>query len=694
MKAIINTRPIHVDDHGGGGGVCGVWSTVCLPKRQLFLAILALTLTACLFCISFFHIPTISTLKSAQRNDASNTDGENNKKLSFDSLQTESNGSSRTTAEDLLFLKNVRSASGLNGCVTQEELSLKFQRCNQASEKRDSRCKAVHATPDSYWRSQPSGETRTHDGDFQRMEVASECCAFNYPNLLANSPRDPPTPWETDYLCKTPALATLADTAYASNSLVRLVGREGAAQEGKSADDFSVGDQIVLEVVVRNGRNEIQRLGGDSVRIWLVNPKLGASVVADVTDLKNGSYCARSVLPWGGEVKVKATIAHTRHLFRTVMYIQRYFTASHWFTALWEKGVYTEATPCSPYPALPAFAADEICNLTNRNGGFPWYCGKPMKKDLSCSDYISARKMDSPSFFPLTSAEEELIYLTESKRPFLIPSDITLEVKSKPDTTESTIPLPNLPCNQRDLTQTFQETEQSGYLYNNTWRPFACRLPDVNANFLQQCLKDTQLLYLGDSNSRLQMDILTPLVECRNIIARSKRNWHAPLRCDREELNISIKYFPPMHPFYGSLGEQIKPEVLSSAVEKMDAIPARGKYIVHLHNFLHFMPFHLGLVEHRLRLLRAAVERLLARNPHVFVIYQSAHSAYDHGEKNWHKLNAFLVELQRQIMSGLGPRAMFVRAFSLTVANENKDGHPQISNQFMWLYMGHICGRE
>ncbi|GFO16163.1 hypothetical protein PoB_004266800, partial [Plakobranchus ocellatus] len=321
---------------------------LCLPKRQLFLAILALTFTACIFSISFFHISTISTLKSAQKTDASNTDGENNVKLVFDSLQTESNSSSRTTADDFLFLKNIRSASGLNGCVTQEELSLKFQRCNQASEKRDRRCKAVHATPDSYWRSQPSGETRTHDGDFQRMKLASECCAFNYPNLLANSPRDPPMAWETDYLCcafnypnllansprdppmawetdylcKTPALATIADTAYASNSLVRLVGREGAAQEGKSADDFSVGDQIVLEVVVRNGRKEIQRLGGDSVRVWLVNPKLGASVVADVTDLKNGSYRARSVLPWGGEVKVRATIAHTRHLFRTVMYIQ------------------------------------------------------------------------------------------------------------------------------------------------------------------------------------------------------------------------------------------------------------------------------------------------------------------------------------------------------------------------------------
>ena len=135
------------------------------------------------------------------------------------------------------------------------------------------------------------------------------------------------------------------------------------------------------------------------------------------------------------------------------------------------------------------------------------------------------------------------------------------------------------------------------------------------------------------------------------------------------------------------------PEVLRSSVKEMDAIPARGKYIVHLHHFLHFMPFHFGLVEHRLHLLRAATERLLARNPQVIVVYQSAFSSYDHSPKNKHKLNALLVELQRTVMSGLGPRVMFVRTFPITVAIENKSGHPKESNKFMSLYMGHICGR-
>ncbi|GFR73955.1 NXPE family member 3, partial [Elysia marginata] len=583
-----------------------------------------------------------------------------------------------------------QSAARLRNCVTPEELRLKFQRCYQASEARLPQCKAVHANPDSYWRSQPGRSTSTHSEDFKRMDLASKCCAFNYSALLLNSPRDPPFPWEQDYLCGTGPLLKLEDTAYASRSTIRLDGREATG----GARFFYVGDRVSFEVVVRNGRGEVQALGGDSVRVWLVGAAgLGAAITADLTDLRNGSYRATSVLPWAGKVEVKATIAHTRNLFRTVAYIQRYFTTSHWFTALWKKGAFSEATPCSPYPALPAFSADEICNLTNKNGGFPWYCGKPIKKGLNCSDYVSARKIDYPSFLPLTAAEEELIELTESKRPFLIPSSISFDVRPKTGTTDTTLPLPTLPCNQRDFSQTFTETDQFGYLYAHQWRPFACRLPNVTADFLQQCLKDTQILYLGDSNTRLQMDIVTPLVNCRNIIKRARHNWHAPLWCDNEALKISVKYFPPMHPFYGSVGEQVKPEVLSSPVEKMDAIPATGKYIVHLHLFLHFMPFHLGLAEHRLQLLRSSTERLLARNPHVFVIYQSAFSSYDHSAKNKHKMNILLAELQRTIMAGLGSRVMFVRTFPITVAIENKSGHPKESNQFMNLYMGHICGR-
>lgn len=73
-------------------------------------------------------------------------------------------------------------------------------------------------------------------------------------------------------------------------------------------------------LTVQNGKISFQ--GGDSVRLWLVSPALGASTAADVIDNKDGSFLAISLLPWSGEVKVRATIAHSRELFRAALFIQ------------------------------------------------------------------------------------------------------------------------------------------------------------------------------------------------------------------------------------------------------------------------------------------------------------------------------------------------------------------------------------
>ena len=89
----------------------------------------------------------------------------------------------------------------------------------------------------------------------------SRCCAFNCSDLILHNPRDPPFPWELDYLCGSGPLLNMADTAHASKSTVRLLGvtRDGKKREGTGR--FIVGDHVSLEVVVRNGRGQVQKLG-------------------------------------------------------------------------------------------------------------------------------------------------------------------------------------------------------------------------------------------------------------------------------------------------------------------------------------------------------------------------------------------------------------------------------------------------
>ncbi|CAL1535997.1 unnamed protein product [Lymnaea stagnalis] len=570
------------------------------------------------------------------------------------------------------------SLAGTN--ITLDEIEDKFNRCKKRSISQISACRDVHAQSSRYWRSVSKGSW-TDDEDFKRMNLASQCCAFNHTELMVPAPRAELYPWERELLFL-PPLCNLSDIASAERSVIDLL-------TDTSDGSLTLGSEVKFKIFLFNGRGERRTSGGDSVWVWLVTSELGASIAADVVDNKDGSYTASTILPWSGRVQVKATISHHRELFRTMLYIQRLFTTTHWFTGRFKNDRGSETTPCSPLPFLPGFPEPEVCNLTDVNG-FPWFCGKPAKKDLlNCSDFTSSKKLNIPSDFPLTEAEEELIRMWETKRPFMIANKIIIDVL--PDT--HVFPQPDLPCNKRSLSLTFDEVNSSGFFYNKTWRPLACQLPRVDKEFLRTCLTNTQMIIIGDSNSRKQMDILTKMVECTDQIKRTRVTWHAPLRCDVDDLGLSIKYYPHKMPFYGTEGEDLPSHVLYSSVSQLDAIPADGKYLVHLHQFIHLVGFHLSIAEHQLRQIRKAIERLMARNPHVIVVYQSAFTFIEREFRNKHKMNVFLVQMQKDILRGLGDRVMFMFTWPITLAAENTYGHPMISDQFTKYYMGHVCGR-
>ncbi|XP_059140555.1 NXPE family member 3-like isoform X2 [Physella acuta] len=567
--------------------------------------------------------------------------------------------------------------------ITMAEIKGKFKRCRETSIKQNKECGRVHEDPLAFWRS--NGTVRkSKDEDFRRISLASDCCAFEHENLMRLPPRESLFYWEEDYLSQ-PHLSDLMDTADASKSTIHIISEPANGV-------FTVGDKVEFLVTLYDGNGNKRELGGDSVNLWLYNDDLGAYIAADVTDFQDGSYSATTLLPWSGVVKVNATIAYSRELYRAVLFVQRLFKTTHWFTATFATPEASETTPCLTHPELPGFTKTEVCNLTQENGGFPWYCGKPVKSQLlNCSNYATVRRLDMNSMFPLTRAEELLMRYTETRRPFLIPNDIILKVVSK--STHLSLPLPKLQCKDRRLPDTFDDTNVSGYFFNNTWRPFACRLPEINKQFMLDCLRNTSVLYLGDSNSRSQNDLLRALIQCQDRKRRYKLTWHAMLLCDNFTMGVSLAYYPAKHPFYGSFQEDLSIDVIYSSVEKLDSIPAEGKYIVHLHDFLHLVPFHLSVLEHRLGLVRLAVQRLLARNPTAYIIYQSAHSAYAGWRGIRHKMDYYLLDLQRNAMKGLGERVMFAYTWPMTVAVKNMETHPEISHQFLNLYMGHICGR-
>ncbi|XP_059166882.1 uncharacterized protein LOC131949128 isoform X2 [Physella acuta] len=183
------------------------------------------------------------------------------------------------------------------------------------------------------------------------------------------------------------------------------------------------------------------------------------------------------------------------------------------------------------------------------------------------------------------------------------------------------------------------------------------------------------------------------LTGCEDKIQMTKVKWHAPLLCVNESLGLYIKYFPHKHPFYGAPREYISNTDVHSSLQLMDNIPKEGKYVVHIHEYLHIVSFHMSVVENHLLLVRDAIKRLVERNPTAYVIYQTVHAAFDNGCPVKQRMNAFMLELQRRVLRGVSDRVMLAVTWPMTVASANKLCHPTVSDQFLKFYMGHICGR-
>ncbi|XP_059166842.1 uncharacterized protein LOC131949098 [Physella acuta] len=144
--------------------------------------------------------------------------------------------------------------------IQEEEIgafsSSSDEECTSESVKKRPACLDVHQNPHHYWR--PTALTR--DENIRRLNLASECCAFNHKELMMPAPHPQLYPWEKDFLSH-PPLRDIRDIASADNSKVVLV---------NDSSTFRLGDIINIQVVLFNGRGERITIGGTSVRVWLV----------------------------------------------------------------------------------------------------------------------------------------------------------------------------------------------------------------------------------------------------------------------------------------------------------------------------------------------------------------------------------------------------------------------------------------
>ncbi|KAL8615482.1 hypothetical protein ACOMHN_053818 [Nucella lapillus] len=408
-----------------------------------------------------------------------------------------------------------------------------------------------------------------------------------------------------------------------------------------------VGDRVSLRVDLHDQMGRIRTRGGDDIRIWLKNKH--NSVPVRVTDLNNGSYLGDVTLRLTGTATVFVSLTYPQEFLRLLVELRQIVLSTRYITAIFQtydrKEV--EATPCLPYAPIPGYAG--VCNMTEENRLAPWFCGRPISANLSCSHpYVHS---NLPFFKPLppTRRKSDLR---------LVPNNITIH------TLEGTAFPPLPPCWSRPKRESWELDWHQGLLANTT------------------------LLFLGDSNGRVMHAAVLAYLGYR-----LQGSWHSPHVQEVAWLNLSVVYVPHARPF--NPGGHYGLHTLSTSSLFPHLHPGR-RYLVVLHYWMHFVFYPLAVFRDRLRQVKRSLHAFLQRHLTARVLVRGPHVVYGSRgcmDQRGNQAGPWMLRTIKEEWRDLHDRVWLLDFWPLSLTAENRDIHPAHTTvlQMLRVLFGYAC---
>ena len=259
-----------------------------------------------------------------------------------------------------------------------------------------------------------------------------------------------------------------------------------------------------------------KNVGGDVFLIWAEQAHGDGHSVGNVTDNGDGTYSSVINFYWSGESIIKAKLGGTLEVFcrrkaAMVTYGNSIFATKtpYGMRALFKKDADHEVTRCGIYERVQGYT--ELCNLTAKNDGSPWFCGKPNNPNLNCKDISSYSKglfsrLDGD---PSLDSPEVISKYGHGQLKRII-TVMAASEKYKPP-------------NQRCLSSSKRDSwfSSSGFYLNGKWNIPHCKSKMASSgNASRECLNKT-FVVLGDSTVRAYASFFLkemsfPLVDLKN----------------------------------------------------------------------------------------------------------------------------------------------------------------------------------
>uniref|UniRef100_A0AAR2LS17 NXPE C-terminal domain-containing protein n=1 Tax=Pygocentrus nattereri TaxID=42514 RepID=A0AAR2LS17_PYGNA len=350
---------------------------------------------------------------------------------------------------------------------------------------------------------------------------------------------------------------------------------------------YSVGDIITVVITARDGLKNSKTYGGDFFQAKLFNTKLKASVYGEVTDHHNGTYTATFKLLWEGQAKVSIRLIHSSE---AVLLRHRERDPDKVFFVGVFRGVdHQEKVVCNAQRSERLLKASQCCcEYKHPISGELWFCHRPSY--LPCSAWVDHGM----------GGYQACVWMCVDA---CVCKGMSVKCVPGLDT-----PSP------------------AGFYLHDTWTSLMCHAQSFpTANQIASCLKDKQVLMMGDSTLRQWFEYLLKTVPTLKKLNLYTSAQSGPLEAVDTCNNIRLVWRAHGLPIRTFMVPRADLHYIASEV---DALAGGQHSVVVFTIWAHFTTFPLYTYLKRLAGIRRAIQALLQRAPQTLVLIKSANTGY------------------------------------------------------------------
>ncbi|XP_041370634.1 NXPE family member 2-like [Gigantopelta aegis] len=458
-------------------------------------------------------------------------------------------------------------------------------------------------------------------------------------------------------------------SAAASMSKIVLLGNERKL--------FELRDNITVRITLSDGNGKAKSVGGDQVRVWMVEPAKKANSTGYVTDHGNGTYTGHLKALWVGSPVIRSAIAITCEGIGVRHHALKVPGKLRMVVGVFKSQKIVEETDCGPSLNFKG----EFCNFTAENFGLPWFCARPKNTKLLCHDWVKVRGV-----YQVTYTGQETAMM---KGHNLLKPEINIKVTSK-DNRELHVSPPPVACNRFPSTKTWSLKSPVGFFFQGKWFSTYCSstIEDSVAVYTK-CLQNRRIQIIGDSTSEHWLKVLEQMLHFQRV---GSFRHHRPIVTVLKSNNITMSWFTHGYPF-------LHPRIANNkAFSKpvhvyLDKIPKGSNDIVIFNLYVHFNAYTPDILQRQAHALVNSVHSVKKRSPNVTIAFKGFHAFGDTKiflDDYWASVYELIIKKE---FASILDKVIYLNCWDITVCTENENFHNsnEIDKEMVHIALSHIC---